>query len=541
MGAACSRDEHGARIGELVDLEDAIESLAGVMLDVSVEMRKGNVGAAVEKAFAKSIVGTGLPRRAGDPVPDIKWLARHDWEMGAERTLGRAEFEAGTHAFFDHFSEVEDLRIKVPQAEAAGEGRLAGKFSLALVGRDREGRREWVRGTAAFEARRVGESSWHVEVFRVEKLESLLATRDVFSEVADRAGMSFPNTVSARDDLGGEGAAAADADGDGLVDLYVVNPLGGRLYLNRGDGTFQVSPVSPLLKLPTGVVLTAPLFLDYDNDGDSDLFVAGSRRAPFLFENRLVPSGLLFFRDVSEKSGLVGSPNAYSVVAGDVNRDGYPDLYVTSYGLLRDPSAPALSMAVESFTQGMNGKPNLLYVNQRNGTFREEAERWGVADTRWSLAAGLVDLDDDGDQDLVLANDWGGGSTLYLNEGERFRDAGRERGLFDERNGMGVSVADYDNDGLLDVHITNMSSMAATRIFKHLKGDALPGLGRARAMAVGNSVYRNVGGGKFAPSPVGAIPAGWAWGGGFVDLDNDGWMDIHSPNGFVSGALMNDT
>jgi len=424
-----------------------------------------------------------------------------------------------------------------------GTKRIRGELALELVGRDLDSRREWVRGSAQVAAQRDPKGDWRIDEFRVDTLESRVCARDLFSEVSTLAGLVETYPGKPVDAVAGHGAAAADADGDGLIDVYFTDPTartGNRLYLNRGDGTFGSFAGAPLSS--PGSVTTGALFLDYDNDGDLDLFVSGYGQPQRLFQNQLVGSGRLRFRDVSERAGVAMRGSGYSAAAGDVNRDGFPDIYVTGYktaGGAVTAAAPH-GFALDSFTRASNGAPNLLFVSRGNGTFLEAAIAWGAADSRFSLAAEFADLDGDDRLDFVLANDFGGGSTIYRNAGDRFVDVGAERGLLDRRNGMGVSLADYDNDGDLDVHITNMSSVAGKRIFAHLdRSSSASGLERARDMTMGNALYENRGGGHYRAG--GSFPAGWAWGGGFIDVDNDGWQDLHSPNGFISGHARADT
>jgi hypothetical protein len=254
-----------------------------------------------------------------------------------------------------------------------------------------------------------------------------------------------------------------------------------------------------------------------------------------LLENRWIPQGKLVFWDVSDRA-LVHLPAVgFSAAAADVNRDGYPDIYVASYNRYG-------TVMPNAWHRATNGTPNLLFINQGDGTFSEEATAWGVDDSRWSYAAAFADLDNDGDQDLYVANDFGE-NALYRNDGERFTETAAEAGVSDPGFGMGVSFGDYDNDGDLDLHVTNMSSTAGKRILNRL----YPGRQQDRSylfkLASGNSLYENLGNGTFrdATAETGGFPAGWAFGGGFLDFDNDGWEDIYTPNGFISGDSMNDT
>jgi hypothetical protein len=165
-----------------------------------------------------------------------------------------------------------------------------------------------------------------------------------------------------------------------------------------------------------------------------------------------------------------------------------------------------------------------------------------VDDSRWSYAAAFADVNTDGKIDLYVANDFGE-KALFINHGNRFTDEAKERGVLDPGNGMGVSFGDYNNDGLLDVHASNMSSTAGNRILARLFPNQGPKDNVLKKLAAGNNLFENQGDGKFkdVTSEVGGFGGGWAWGGGFIDFDNDGWEDIYTPNGFISGKSMKDT
>ena len=220
---------------------------------------------------------------------------------------------------------------------------------------------------------------------------------------------------------------------------------------------------------------------------------------------------------------------------GDDVVDGRADIYVASYNHYG-------RVTPDSWFRASNGQPNLLLLSQADGTFRDRAREWGVEDPRWSYAPAFADLDRDGRPDLYVANDFGE-NGLYLHRGDRFREEAAERGVVDPGNGMGVSFGDYDNDGRLDLHVTNMSSTAGNRILSRLFPGAAPRQNVLVKLASGSNLYRNTGQGHFqdVTAEVGPFSGGWAWGGGFLDFDNDGWEDLYTPNGFISGKSMKDT
>ena len=256
----------------------------------------------------------------------------------------------------------------------------------------------------------------------------------------------------------------------------------------------------------------------------------------FLFQNQIEESGKLSFRDVSKQMGLKQNVLGMSVVSTDLNRDGHPDFYITAYG--DENTEPP-----NRYDHATNGMPNLLLLSQKDGPFEEVSRKWGVDNRGWSLAAGFADVDNDGDQDLYVANDYGGGDVLYLNQGSYFQANEDLLKVWGRGYGMGVSFGDYDNDGDLDLHVTNMSSNAGQRILGRLDDHRLPAIQTLNRMTQGNLLYENLGGGQFRDisAAAGPFPGGWAWGGGFLDVDNDGRQDLHTPNGFLSGRSYNDT
>jgi hypothetical protein len=558
-------------------VEDLSESLANDLLELSLATRDGDMARTAE-FFPARVRAAAFPSRPTAVKPSVKWIAAHGWEApaasspatpvaarvgaasGAQSTaaaaaapppLARADFLRGWADFLSHFSEVEDARFKVKEANfderadavagakeptavvgAAGRARVA----FYVIGRDGEGRREWARGTANVEVRFDASKRWQFDSFALASFDSMVATADLFSEVAVPAGLGAELPAFGAPGGGGfawHGAAAADFDGDGWQDIFVTAPSRNYLYLNDRQGRFRDASEETGVRVLAGGV--APLAFDYDNDGDSDLFVSNVG-AQVLLENRLKQDGRLRFEDASLESGVGGvQAVGFSAVAGDVNGDGLLDVYVTSYNRYGQ-------VTPDSWFRATNGTPNLLFVNRGKGEFREEAKRWGVDDSRWSYAAQFADVDGDGRQDLYVANDFGE-KAMFVNRGDRFVDEAKERGVLDPGNGMGVSFGDYNNDGLLDVHASNMSSTAGNRILARLFPTQGPKENVLKKLAAGNNLFENTGGGRFkdVTAEVGGFGGGWAWGGGFIDFDNDGWEDIYTPNGFISGKSMKDT
>jgi len=537
--------------------EELSESLANDVLDLSVAAKNRDIEKTAQ-FFPEELLADRFPSEPTTDKPEVKWIVSHGWttkpgDPGAREIAGKtkaSEFLDGLFAFLDHFSEVEDTRFKVKVANfddsaqavigadvptavpgATGHARVA----FFVIGRDREGRREWARGLAEADVRYGDNKHWQFQSFKLTSLESLVTTTDIFSEVSEPAGVAVtlpPFGSAGNDSFTYHGAAAADFNNDGFVDLFVCGTDRNYLYLNDGHGHFRdVSQQAGLEFVPpcTGVVA-----FDYDNDGDEDVFLTNIG-PQMLLRNRLKEDGKMVFEDVSDQAHVSRDAIGFSAAVGDVNGDGLPDVYVTSYNHYG-------KVVPNSWFRATNGTANLLFINQGDGTFKEEAHRWGVDDRRWSYAAEFADVNGDGKLDLYVVNDFGE-KGLFINKGDHFEDEAAQRGVLDPGNGMGISFGDFNNDGLLDLHVTNMSSTAGNRILTRLFPKSTVQENVLKKLAAGNSLYQNLGNGQYkdVTADVGGLSAGWAWGGGFIDFDNDGWSDLYTPNGFISGKSMKDT
>jgi len=354
---------------------------------------------------------------------------------------------------------------------------------------------------------------------------------DQFVEVSESAGIRFALTSGGPEKRyiieakGGGGIAWTDYDGDGFPDLFLVNGSTfqqwrrgssprSRLFHNRGDGTFtDVSAGSGLDHTGWGMGVCAG---DYDNDGRDDLYVT-YYGGNVLYRNE----GGGKFSNQTQRGGVRGHGWSMGCAFGDYDNDGYLDLYVANYvdvdiEHLGEPgSAPNCtyrSIATFCGPRGLAGGRDILYHNNRDGTFTDATERAGI-DPGLYFGLGVVmgDYDGDGRLDIYVSND-STPSSLYHNNGDgTFTDVGPQAGVAysaegQEQAGMGVDFGDYDNDGMLDLVKGNFSDDS-------------------------KNLYHNNDDGTFTDQTYFAGLGDTAWlfttfGAKFLDYDNDGWKDV---------------
>ena len=229
------------------------------------------------------------------------------------------------------------------------------------------------------------------------------------------------------------------------------------LYRNMGDGTFKdVAPelgVADINQPGTGVSMGA-VWGDYDNDGYEDLFLYKWGK-PELYHN---DQGKGFTR-VTDQAGLPSWLNANTAVWLDYDGDGLLDLFIGGYYSeeVNLWHLQTTKMMPESFEYAKNGGRKYLFHNLGNGRFDDVTEKMGIHSRRWALAASAADLRGKGHPDLFIANDYGV-SELYFNDGSQFHEVGQQTGVgFSPKSGMNVAFGDVFNRGNLAVYVSNIS------------------------------------------------------------------------------------
>jgi enediyne biosynthesis protein E4 len=331
----------------------------------------------------------------------------------------------------------------------------------------------------------------------------------------------------------GCGIAFYDYDNDGWLDIFIVNgsrlegfPAGteptSHLFRNNRDGTFtDVTTKAGLAHSGWGQGVCVG---DYDNDGWDDLFVTYYGKNVLYHNN-----GDGTFTDVSQKAGVAGKGTRWNTGCSfvDYDRDGRLDLFVANYidmDLATAPvpeSGPCLykGVMVACGPPGLQGGKNILYHNNGDGTFTDVSEAAGIfrANGTYGLGVLTADFDNDGWPDIYVANDSTASALYHNKKNGTFEDIAIDAGCAlspdgKPQAGMGVSAADYDLDGNLDLVKTNFA------------GDT-------------PSLYHNIGSGTFEDATftagLGAHTQFLGWGCGFFDFDNDGWPDILICNGHV--------
>ena len=340
----------------------------------------------------------------------------------------------------------------------------------------------------------------------------------------------------------GNGVAVADVDADGRLDVYFVNQVGGnQLWRNLGGGRFENITTAAGVAVPDKVSVSAS-FADVDNDGDADLYVTTVRGGNNLFEN----DGRGRFKDISAASGLDYVGHSSSAVFFDYDRDGKLDLFLVNVGRYTTDTTAGdgykyyvgIDKAFEGHLKRSLAEPSILYRNAGGNRFGDVSKRVGLHDVSWSGDASAVDVNDDGFLDLYVLN-MQGDDQYYENVGGKSFVA-KSRQVFPRTSwgAMGLKVFDFNNDGLLDIFVTDMHSDMSDMIgperekMKSTMHWPASVVGSGKTSTWGNSFFLKEGPGKFreVSDTVGAENY-CPWGPSVGDLNADGYDDAFIASG----------
>jgi hypothetical protein len=359
-----------------------------------------------------------------------------------------------------------------------------------------------------------------------------------FREIAQQAGLDFvlhnnPTPRKHMIETMAGGLAAFDYNNDGKVDIFFTNGAAipslakdspkffNRLY--RNDGGMKFTDVTLEAGVAGAGYSMGAAAADYNNDGHTDLFVAGVYRN-ILYRNL----GNGKFEDVTEKAGI--KSDKWSVAGGwfDYDNDGWLDLFVVNYAhwtpdFDRYCGDRERNLRVYCHPKYFEGLPNTLYRNRRDGTFEDVSKEAGILEhIGRGMSVAFADYDNDGFTDVFVTND-NLPNFLFHNRGDgTFEEVALEAGVALTNNGapiasMGADFRDFNNDGLCDINVTALA------------GETFP-------------LFRNVGKGSFLDAThssqlaqLSAARSGWS--NGLFDFNNDGWKDLFTANSDVNDLV----
>ena len=513
---------------------------------------------AIEKVLAPSFLGSSPQPAASRIVRPGPGLEVRHVTFASQPSLEIHAFLQQLRSSLSSFSAIQTAELQVTRIERRADAGLRTRVRYELVGSGQGFHREQRVGWWDLEWEASPPDQYRLRSWQSTEETRSRSVKPWYDDVAPRAfggassytqqmlrGVDYWRTVldgaSGIDIYGHNGVSVGDIDGDGFDDLYVCQPAGlpNRLYRNRGDGTFEdITETSGVGLLEN---TACAIFADFAHAGRQDLIVVRAG-GPLLFLNegggkfRLKPDAFQFAN--LPQGTFTGA------AAADYDHDGWLDIYFCLYTYYQGTDQykyPTPYYAAE------NGPPNFLMRNNRDGTFRDVTAQSGLNqnNTRYSFCCGWGDYNRDGWPDLYVVNDFGR-KNLYRNNGDgTFTDVAPQAGVEDVGAGMSVCWLDYDNDGGEDLYVADMWTAAGERtsmqeIFQRDAPEQVRAMYRKHAM--GNSLFRNRGDGGFQDSTT-LSRAGmgrWSWSSDVWDFDHDGFPDLYIVNGMLSGALRED-
>jgi tetratricopeptide (TPR) repeat protein/thiol-disulfide isomerase/thioredoxin len=512
---------------------------------------------AIAKALSDNFSGTSL-RPAESRVVRSGGVLEIRRNTFANPALQRDAFLRELQTALSRLSSISTAEFQVTSIRVASASRLQTSVRYELAGSGPGFYREQRVGHWDMEWEASAGSGFQLRAWRALEETLSRSVVPIFADVTAQAfganpdyssqllhGADYWRTVldgaCGIDIYGHNGISVGDIDNDGFDDVYICQPAGlpNRLFRNRGDGTFEDITEGSGLGILENTACS--IFADFDNDGRQDLIVVRAN-GPLLFLNQ----GGGRFRQRPDAFNFSTPPQGTftGAAAADYDRDGWLDIYFCIYIYYQGASQYRYPCP---YYDAENGPPNFLMRNGRDGTFHDVTAQAGLGhnNTRYSFCCGWADFSGKGWPDLYVVNDFGR-KNLYRNNGDgTFTDVASQAGVEDTGAGMGVCCFDYDNDGAQDLYVADMWTAAGERIstqdaFQKNASSQVRALYRKHAM--GNSLFRNMGNGSFrdATASAGVGMGRWSWSCDAWDFDHDGFLDLYVSNGMISGPSRQD-
>lgn len=386
--------------------------------------------------------------------------------------------------------------------------------------------------------------------------ESTETKKALFTNLsAEESGIKFVNQVDEKDSINvlnflnyynGSGVAMGDIDNDGLVDVFLTaNKSGCKLFRNKGN--FKFEDITDKSGIETPGWCTGAVMGDVNNDGFMDIYLCRSG----VWENS-VTNNLLFinnqdgtFTEKGKEYGVDDKNLSNASALFDMDNDGDLDLYVLNFPNRFDMY---LDNQIQENTRAEESSTHRMYENLGNGKFKEITKPAGMFSFGFGLSATPGDFNRDGLMDLYVCNDFMSADFLYINNGDKtFSNKHQEYFKHTTFSSMGSDVADFNNDGLIDLMIVDMlpednysrKMMAGSVNWDIFQMAIRMGYGQ---QFMRNTLHLNNGKGYFSEISgyAGVVATDWSWTPLFVDLDNDGYKDLFISNGAYKDVTNND-
>ena len=521
------KTERARRDREVWQLEEQAQAHEATFIAFWDALREANDKWAVFGKYTPGKLRLGVPGK----------VSEHDWGIRATEFSGTSRVVADWPTFLESF---RSAGIEVVQTEwhqerftPPADGPARSLMNFTIHARQGPARRWAVKGQMDIEWTPAKDAAGLYQPVSVTVAKLKLMER-AGSPPFREAALLDPQA----DRIDGPPKASAiplllhDLDGNGLADIIL--PGANLVYWNRGSLNLEIGRLCtfPIARV-NGVALS-----DFTGDGRPDLMVMVPGLPPAFYEGSR--SGRFEGKPRKVAAGLPAEGFTYATAVGDPDGDGDLDVWVTQY---KPPYVGGQFPA--PYYDANDGYPSYLLINDGTGRFTDGTAAAGLSakQHRRTYSASFIDLDGDGDQDLMVVNDFAG-LDLFLNDGHgKFTDATAQLGSDRHSFGMSHALADFNGDGRLDVYMAGMASTTARRLeAMGLGRKEFSGHQRARMlMGYGNRMLLSGAKGlEQAAFNNQVARTGWSWGCTALDFDNDGDRDLYIANGNISSKSCKD-